>query len=182
MSITETAGLRDDQRQATEILERQFGRGARNVAVDAGPRFRVLRAVSRHLADRIRRGQRCLVVNPMPRMRKLDLRSELPTAGVDGLGSGATVEVAGYREAERELVETPHLVGRSYDLVVIEVCQEWDRARAKAIRDAFPGAAALLVGNPAPRAVCELDAVVARKPDDEAWADRPRPALAPPPD
>jgi hypothetical protein len=174
-----TADLREDQRQALEIVGRQFGRGARNVAVDGGPGFRVLRAVARHLAERVGRGQRCLVLNPMPAMRIHDVRSVLPESAVGALGSGAVVEVASYREAERALVdERPRRAWRPYDLVVIEVCQDWDRQRAKAIRDVFPGAAALLVGDPAPRAVCELDAVVSRKSDGPDWGDGP---LLPPP-
>lgn len=153
--------MRDGERRAIEALDGQFGRGPRNVAVDAADGDGVLTALLGHLAARIARGQRCLVLHPMPRLRLLDIGFRLPGVTVGPLGSGSAVEVAGYRAAERAFADDLRLRSQhGFDVVLLEECQDGDSARAKAVRDAFPEADALLVGRPAPRAICALDAVV----------------------
>ena len=136
--------MRDLQNQSLETIRRQFASGSRSVAFSAPTGSGTSVVIARHIAERAARGQRCLVLHPVPRIRLDMLVSDAPEVKSGRLDSGAAVEVASYVAAERRLIVQAAPV--DFDLIVMEELRDCDKDRAETLRKAFPRADCLLVG------------------------------------
>ena len=96
--------LDDHQKGAVEALDRQFDEGARDLSFGAPIGTGAHLVVAAYAALRAGRGERCLVLHPMPWMRIDDFRRCVPGVDVGSIGSGAMVEVGSYSQAHRRFV------------------------------------------------------------------------------